>query len=211
MNTGAFTECITQTFVTAFVSSYIAAKKSLKITSKQHVASMQHRTVCDTVIDQEEILVSHMRGNWTQIKKEKGPTWSHRMNVTINPKGYIRLNQAALRRIGSPAAVNLLFDATNMRIGLQAANPKSANTYKVVKATNANNFFIRAYRLLIEYRVNIEETIRFSDPDVDIDGILVLNLRMVERSKRAASSHFKKLNAARRKANAAGVPASEQQ
>jgi hypothetical protein len=133
-----------------------------------------------------------MRANWIQVKKEKGTSWSHRMNVSLNARGHLMLNLAAWEKLGSPQAVKVLFDPTNMNIGLQAAQPNTKDVYTLVR-TNKTSRVVRAFRLLAEHSIDVTDTLQFRDLEIDTDGILVLKLRMAAKSVRAASARKAKL------------------
>lgn len=66
-----------------------------------------------------------MISHWEVFEAGPTPPVRERMHVTLNYKNVILLNGNVHEQMGSPEAVQLLFDKVNSVIGL---NPVSANT-----------------------------------------------------------------------------------
>jgi hypothetical protein len=106
------------------------------------------------------------------------------MYVTMNSKGVIAMNRATYERLGSPGAFNVLYDKANNAIGLKPTGLRMRNAYPAAKSGRHGGRRVSAYRLLMEHGLCIEKTLLFPDAEIDVDGILVLNLRTAEVSKR---------------------------
>lgn len=125
-----------------------------------------------------------MKRQWTEIPQgDKRAQWAG-MYVTMNSKGMIVMNRATHERLGSPAAFNVLYDKANNAIGLKPTIPRLRNAYTAAKSGRHGGRRVNAYRLLMEHGLCIDQTLTFPDAEIDTDGILVLNLRTAEVSKR---------------------------
>ena len=126
-----------------------------------------------------------MKRDWKQIPRgDKRAQWAG-IYVTINNKGTIVLNRAADERMGSPSAFNLLYDSANNTIGLKPTAASMRNAYPAQRSGRHGGRKINAYRLLTECGLVIKETLEFPDAEIDLDGILILNLRTAKVSNRA--------------------------
>lgn len=110
-----------------------------------------------------------------------------RTYVTMNRKGEIALNGAAWRRIGEPTAVLVMYNPPNSLIMLKPTNESATNAFPVRKRGRRDGRVIRVFRLLTEFNLKLPDTIEFSDPEIDIDCQLVLDLRTARVSARAHS------------------------
>ena len=118
-----------------------------------------------------------MRANWTECPNEG---WLGRwvgVWVTMNPKGRIVLGQKVYKQLGEPEWVKLLFDKPNRRIGIKPTNKGATNAYRVSRESARAPMIVRAYRLMVEFDIQLGETVQFDDAEIDEEGILVLNLR----------------------------------
>ena len=122
---------------------------------------------------------------WREINRDKIVGQWAALYVTLNRKGEIVISRVTWERFGGPAAVHVLFDDTNQRIGLKPTAPAMRNADPVRKITRHGARRIPAFRLLAETNIRIEDTIQFHDAEIDDDGTLVLNLRTARISNRA--------------------------
>ncbi len=126
-----------------------------------------------------------MKRDWKEIPKDnKRPQWAG-MYVTMNSKGTIVMNRTADERMGSPTAYLLFYDPNNHVIGLKPTIRQLKNAYQKMKSGRHGGQKISAYRLLKECDLIIKDTLEFHDAEIDLDGILVLNLRTAKISQRA--------------------------
>ena len=125
-----------------------------------------------------------MKRQWKEIPLgDKRAQWAG-MYVTMNSKGVIAMNRATHERLGSPGAFNVLYDEANNTIGLKPTVPKLRNAYTAAKSGRHGGRRVNAYRLLMEKGLCIKDTLLFPDAEIDRDGILVLQMRTAEVSKR---------------------------
>lgn len=135
-----------------------------------------------------------MKRNWTEITRgDRRPMWAG-IYVTMNSKGVIAMNRAAHERCGSPEAFNVLYDKANNAIGLKPTVPKLRNAYPAAKSGRHGGRRVNAYRLLMEHGLCIDDTLFFPDAEIDTDGILILNLRTAEVSKRVLNHPRRKMS-----------------
>lgn len=119
-----------------------------------------------------------MRPDWRECPT--GHKRAHRwaaFYVTMNRKGEIVISGPTYAKMGEPAAVNLLFDTVNSRIGLKPTALAMRNAFRVGIRGKHGGRVVRAYPLMQEFRIQLPETIRFYDADIDDDGVLILDLR----------------------------------
>lgn len=126
-----------------------------------------------------------MKRQWKTIGRgDKRAQWA-RIYATLNRKGVIVLNRAADERMQSPTAYHLLYDAANNTIGLKPTAAAMKNAYPSLRSGRHGGKKVNAYRLLTECSLVIKETLEFPDAEIDVDGILILNLRTAKVSNRA--------------------------
>ena len=126
-----------------------------------------------------------MKREWKEIKNDSTRAQWAGLYVTINSRGTIVLNRAAYEQAGAPTAFKLLDDPANNTIGLKPTVEKMLNAYKANRSGRHGGKKISAFRLLSECSLVIKETLEFTDAEIDLDGILILNLRTAKISNRA--------------------------
>lgn len=99
------------------------------------------------------------------------------MHVTLNTKGEIMIGAKAFEKLGRPEAASLLFDKVNSMIGLLPINPSVNNAYPFIKKTKGRHRVLRANRFCRHHGITVERTVAFNKPEVDKEGILVLDLK----------------------------------
>lgn len=95
--------------------------------------------------------------------------------VTIQRRGTMSFNKAAHRALGSPEAIELLFDANEQIIGVRAVDPHVEHAYPI-RMTNAETSFIVSGRAFTHY-YGIETEISRRYPAETIDGVLCIDLK----------------------------------
>ncbi len=126
-----------------------------------------------------------MKRNWKELPKgDIAGQWAG-IYVTMNPKGRIVMSRWTYSRLGGPKAFNVLFDAVNNVIGLKPTHLAARNAYKACVTGPTGGRALFAYRLVTEYSIHLPDTIRFHDPEIDQDGVLVLDLRTAKISERS--------------------------
>ena len=123
------------------------------------------------------MIVARMKRQWeTTIFDTKRARWCG-YYVTMTPRGEIYINRNALNALGEEDRFELLFDRPTNTIGLKPSNAASKNSQKSSKKGSGKGRVIRAYRTLQQFGVRVEKTVRFLNPEIDEDGVLILDLR----------------------------------
>lgn len=97
--------------------------------------------------------------------------------VTIQTRGTISLNKAAFLAIGSPEAVELLWDAKDQIIGFRPVDRDVEHAYPVRNATkpDANAFVLSGTAFAHHYGIVIAVSTRYSATTVE--GVLCVDLK----------------------------------
>lgn len=148
-----------------------------------------------------------MRPDWRECPRgDVVGQWSE-LYISLNRKGWISMTRPTYERLDEPKAFVLFFDTVNNRIGLKPSALTTRNAFPVAKRGRHGGRIIRAYRLLQEFRIDLPETMRFTNIDTDEDGTLMLDLRTAKVSTRALG-YKKSLNSRKQKKNSSGEPSS---
>ena len=130
-----------------------------------------------------------MHIEWSLLPKGDIPAnWSG-VYVSMNQNGRIAMNRVAYKRAGEPEAFQIFFDKVNNRIALKPAAATTKHAYPTVKKGKHGGRILCAFRLLKEFDIKIDETIEFKDPEIDLSGQLILDLRTARVSPRRRPRH----------------------
>ncbi len=116
------------------------------------------------------------------VEYTDGPTepTADRLYVTLNPRGMLLLNRRAFAELGRPAAAMLLYDERNGAIGLRAAGKSDAKPFPVKSHPKGSHHLVYAKPFCRRFGIRPAAAIRFSDPEIDRDGIMILSLQDCE-------------------------------
>lgn len=118
---------------------------------------------------------SETKPQWEVLERETRRGAWKKMLVTLTPAGRLGVCGVTIKALGSPDAFVVLYDRQNKRIGLKPATADTLNAYPTSKSKRGPGRALFLARLLAEYRVEVPRTIRFPDPVID-DDILLLDL-----------------------------------
>jgi hypothetical protein len=114
--------------------------------------------------------------NWEEFPV--GPNgFEDRLHVTMDKKGSIMIGAKAYEKLGRPEAAVLLFDKLKNVMGLLPINARAQNAYPFHKKSNGRHTVVRANRFCRHHGIRVDRTVAFSDPVIDGEGILVLDLK----------------------------------
>lgn len=114
---------------------------------------------------------------WEEYQSFRTGLNDDRLHVTVNTRGNIYLNRKSLEALNMPEAVVLLFDPASKTIGVRRAAVDRRNAHRLLtKSTRGRGKTVYAADFLRHYGISITETLAFEMPELDDDGILVLNL-----------------------------------
>ena len=114
-------------------------------------------------------------------------------SVTIQKRGILSFNKAAYVALGSPKAVELLFDKSRRIIGIRPVDPTVDHAYPMRSQANKDDgpFLVAGGLFTKYYEIPTDESRRWS---VDIeDGVLLIDLRrpgQVVTSNRTGSARM---------------------
>ena len=119
---------------------------------------------------------------------EAGPVVKNtdRVHVTINKLGHIFLNRRTLEGLGEPDAVTLMYDRRRSIIGIMPSPLHRSHAYPLKRkdARTSRGRMVHAKNFCRHYAINPTETLAFLSPEVNKDGILVLDLNDVRSVKK---------------------------
>ena len=126
---------------------------------------------------------------WERFAIGHGNPRQRHLRVSINKRGNIQLNPAAMKRLDHPRALALYFDRANLSIGLAACQPNEPDAFRITIHPTRGYGRIAALSFFRHHRFNIRSTLVTDFLEVN-DGILILDLehlRPLPRSKILAS------------------------
>ena len=100
-----------------------------------------------------------------------------RIHVTLNKRCVLYLNGPAIKALGDPDSVVLYYDPKLKTIGVKRASVARRNAYRLkAKSPKDPGQMLYAANFCNHYGIRPSNTIVFTDPEVDSDEILILNL-----------------------------------
>ena len=126
---------------------------------------------------------------WTSFDSKLMPRAARVMHVTLSPRSEFYLNDGAMRRLGEPVAVRLLFNKSEGLIGIAAVplHAKASIELRPKYGVDASGRVFRATDLCRSLGLQFDRTIMFRDPKIE-EGVLVLDINAtVYAPKRAIS------------------------
>jgi len=95
----------------------------------------------------------------------------------LNEKGEILLGAGAVSRFGKHDAAILLFDEVNASIGLLPSNLRNKNAYPLKRKGQNEYRVVQAARFCRHHNIRVDRRIKFNTPELDPEGILILDLK----------------------------------
>jgi len=118
-----------------------------------------------------------MKRQWEDCPRDEASGRWAGANVSMNPKGEIMITRRTFEMLGAPAAFQLRYDRFNTTIGLQPCDSKVSGAYPAGPHGGFGGRVIRAFPLCKKFGITLDHSVRFLLPQIDEDGILVLDLR----------------------------------
>jgi hypothetical protein len=115
--------------------------------------------------------------NWEVFTKKMAPLGA-KPSVTVQRKGILSFNQAAYDAMGSPKAVELLYDREARIIGIRAAaDPQADHAYTPRGAVNKDNgpYLVSGTAFVHHYGIDVTSSRRYH-ATVE-DGVLCIDLK----------------------------------
>jgi hypothetical protein len=95
--------------------------------------------------------------------------------VTIYGTGHLSLSPEAFEALGSPEAVELLFDRGERVIGLRRADPDLPHSYRVRRPANSPSYAVYGKTFLRHYGVELGPARRY--PAAMVGDVLAVDLK----------------------------------
>lgn len=115
-----------------------------------------------------------MIARWERYTAGPPPPKSDRLYVSLNPRGIILLNRRIYDQFGAPEFVVLLFDRQQNMIGLSPSHADVKDAFPV--RARDGYWFIQGGVFCTHYSIRLDKTERFTQPEIDDEGILRLDL-----------------------------------
>lgn len=107
--------------------------------------------------------------------------------VTLGPRGTFYMNGMAYEAIGSPVAVELMYDRGRRMIGMRAVDPRLRNAFKVVRHGKVGTYKRICASSFCNYmRIKRTETVAFNQVAVNDSGVMRLDLGATSIVKRGS-------------------------
>lgn len=101
-----------------------------------------------------------------------------RIRVTLNRKGQLYMNERALRAMGDPEVVVLMYDSYHQTIGVKASTLDKRNAFRPKKKTDrVGSRILYAANFCREFGLKPKQTLAFVRAEVDSEGVLILGMR----------------------------------
>lgn len=121
-----------------------------------------------------------LTGNWVKFKGIEKVRGFNRHHITINRVGQIHINRQAHEDLGRPKAVTLYFEPGLMKIAIEPAEPRLAGSVPLIAKT-FGAYYIPARQFIRQNRIHIAGTEAFIKPEINYNGILILDLNQTLR------------------------------
>lgn len=133
-----------------------------------------------------------MRTVWKVIERDvKAGRWAT-MYASLSPKGVIAISRRTWETSGRPAAYMVMFDEANQRIGLRPAASGEKNAYPAIKHGDSACRRLNVHRLLAEQRLKLKYGLRFTEIEIDPEGVLTLDLRTAKVNRSSVARQHRK-------------------
>lgn len=118
-----------------------------------------------------------MKTYWQQASSGYSRALSTTDYVRLNPDGQLYLSGETFDRIGRPAAILVFYDAVNRRLGIKPTTRIDPNAFYVgLRRNKTKTARACLKRVLNQLSIAIPTTTRFDDPNLDPEGLLILDL-----------------------------------
>lgn len=127
---------------------------------------------------------------WEEFEGKPTEPKGERLHVTLNKKNVFFLNRNIHTKLGRLRAVVLMFDKVNSVIGIRPIEPGKKNAFPVKKRPGGEHRVIVATPFCKHYRIKVDRTTAFIEPEIDPEGVLRLDLKsVIEIGRVKRSSH----------------------
>ena len=115
---------------------------------------------------------------WKEFEAGPAERTADKIHATINGRGQIYLNECAIKAMGEPEVVVLMYDAYHQTIGVKASTLDRRNAFRPKKKDDrVRGRVLYAANFCREFRIKPKGTMAFVRAEVDSDGVLILGMR----------------------------------
>ena len=127
-----------------------------------------------------------MISHWTKFEGKPYGAEKDAARVTLGPKKAIMLNEVAYEALGSPAAVEFMFEENHKIIGLKPIDPRRDNAFPVKPRKGSRYHVIRAAAFCTHLGIKVDRTMLFNNVEIDNEGVMKLELKTATNVSRGA-------------------------
>ena len=117
--------------------------------------------------------------HWELFKGGPTKPENQALAITINRSNVLTFNKFAVKTLGSPEAVLLMFDKKESVIGVVASTMRDKDAFPLKPKGGGLNFTVHLAPFCRAFGIMIDKTERFDDPEIDNEGILRLDLKQM--------------------------------
>ena len=118
------------------------------------------------------------RFKWQEFETGPAEQSSDKIYATINQRGNIYLNERAMKEMGEPEVVVLMYDNYHQTIGVKASTIDKRNAFRPKrKDKRVGGRVLYAANFCRHFRIRPKQTLAFVRARVEPDGVLVLGMQ----------------------------------
>ncbi|MFT3743935.1 MAG: hypothetical protein QM785_06525 [Pyrinomonadaceae bacterium] len=121
--------------------------------------------------------------NWIKFDGVTRNRGFKRHHVTINHKGEIHFGRQVHTDLGRPRHVTIYHEPTLNKLAIRPAEPKTSGAVRLIEKMH-EAYYISVSQFLAQRYINIEGTQVFLNPEINLNGILILDLNQTARITR---------------------------
>lgn len=115
---------------------------------------------------------------WKEYEAEPREQNVTKIRATINQRGNIYLNERAIKAMGDPEVVVLMYDSYHQTIGVKASTIDKLNAVRPkIKDGKVGGRILYAANFCREFSIKPRGTMAFVRATVDNEGVLILGMR----------------------------------
>lgn len=136
-------------------------------------------------------LTTTMQLEWEEFETgQPASAAGQAIHVTLSPRRNFFLNRAAVKALREAEAVIMLYDRRRAVVGLKPAEAGHANSIGLKRKDGARDSgrVIYAANFCSRYGIAPRETVRFTNPKLTLDGVLILSLHETKPAARKGAN-----------------------
>lgn len=114
-----------------------------------------------------------------------------RPEVTIQTKGMLSMNASAYHALGTPKAVELLYDRGQRVVGMRPVEPEAPHAYPIRGVKSGSTYMVSGRAFFGYYDISTERPVRREAAIVE--GVLIIDLKQPGRDATSNRNRAKRL------------------